>query len=69
MGTVIRKRIFRPGIVTRPDAGGRLWAPVDQHGYESGVTPSYNAEAIDAECVRLNQRNASGSVGAQGAKK
>lgn len=47
-------RRFTCERVQRPDSGGQLYAPVDQHGRESGLTPSYDPAAIDRECHRLN---------------
>lgn len=43
--------------VTRPDAGGDLWAPVryvDNVPVESGDTPSYDRAAIERRCEELN---------------
>jgi hypothetical protein len=48
-------RRFRPARVTRPDAGGYLCAPVDQHGRESGDTPTYDYDAVVRRCVQLNK--------------
>lgn len=56
----MEQRIFKPRRVTRPDAGGTLWAPVDQHGHEHGMTPSYDGDAIGRECDRLNRKRAKG---------
>jgi hypothetical protein len=50
------RRVFRPERVTRPDSGDQLYAPVDQHGRESGLTPTYDYDAIVRECQRLNER-------------
>lgn len=49
-------RVFRPRRVIRSDAGGCLVAPVDQHGVESGDTPSYDSEAVARRCEQLNKR-------------
>lgn len=48
-------KVWKTRRVQRADAGGTLWAPVDQNGNESGLCPSYDAAAIDAECDRLNR--------------
>jgi biotin operon repressor len=43
--------------VTRPDAGGDLWAPVryvDNEPVESGDTPSYDRAAVERRCEELN---------------
>jgi hypothetical protein len=50
------KRKFYPMQVERPDAGGKLYAPVDQFGRESGDTPSYDSVAIAKRCEELNSR-------------
>lgn len=47
-------RIFRAIRVTRADAGGALYAPVDQFGIESGDTPSYDGSAIANRSDHLN---------------
>lgn len=47
-------RIFAARKVTRADAGGELFAPVDQFGEESGDTPSYDVNAVASRCVELN---------------
>jgi hypothetical protein len=49
------KRIFAAIKVTRPDAGGDLYAPVDQFGVESGDTPSYDVTAVASRCIELNK--------------
>jgi hypothetical protein len=41
----------------RPDAGGNLWAPVDQFGQESGDVPTYDDAAVGLRCEALNQLN------------
>lgn len=53
MTTTLRR--FTCERVTRKDAGGELWAPVDQHGAESGITPSYDWSAMTREAERLNR--------------
>lgn len=50
------RRVFRAIRVTREDAGGQLYAPVDQFGIESGHTPSYDGNAIATLCEQLNAR-------------
>jgi hypothetical protein len=52
-GPTIRR--FQAGRVTRPDAGGNLWAPVDQFGNESGDVPSYDDAAVSRRCDDLNR--------------
>ncbi|HEX2242692.1 MAG TPA: hypothetical protein VHK27_05480 [Gammaproteobacteria bacterium] len=47
-------RFFTVQRVERKDAGGVLFAPVDQFGVESGDTPSYDGEAIQRRCNELN---------------
>jgi hypothetical protein len=51
---VSERRVFTARRVTRGDAGGTLYAPVDQHGIESGITPSHDAGVIAREVARLN---------------
>lgn len=48
------RRIFTVRPVQRPDAGGRLIAPVDQFGIQSGDTPSYDGAAVAERCEQLN---------------
>lgn len=45
---------WRVGKVTRPDAGGPLYAPVDGEGTEHGHTPSHDEAAIRRLCAQLN---------------
>jgi len=45
-----------PSEVTRPDAGGKLYAPVKTSGVESGHTPSYDRKAIKKLCDQLNAK-------------
>lgn len=53
-------RVFSPQEVRRKNSGGTLYAPVDQHGRESGDTPSYDQAAIAERCRQLNGRLPSG---------
>lgn len=46
--------IYAPKEVLRPDAGGPLYAPVDQFGRESGFTPSHSKHVALMECIRLS---------------
>jgi hypothetical protein len=48
------RRIYTPQKVTRHNAGGTLWAPVDQRGNEHGVTPSHSKKVMQAYCDLLN---------------
>lgn len=54
VGAILVLRTFAPGRVQRENAGGALYAPVDQFGVESGDTPSYDAAAVRARCDQLN---------------
>ncbi len=47
-------RVFLVTEVIRKDSGGKLYAPVDQHGRESGDTPSYDPVIIQTRCDQLN---------------
>jgi hypothetical protein len=49
------QRRFACCTVQRPDAGGTLYAPVDQYDVESGDTPSYDAGAMLERCNQLNK--------------
>lgn len=49
---------YHPVLVTRSDAGGDLYAPVqviDNVDHESGDTPSYDYEAVKRRCDELNR--------------
>lgn len=45
---------WRVGRVYRSNAGGSLYAPVDQNGEEYGVTPSYDGAAVQRFVDYLN---------------
>lgn len=56
-------KTFFPIEVTRPDAGGPLWAPgkiLNNAFVETGETPSHDYEVIRRRCDQLNEapRNA-----------
>jgi hypothetical protein len=53
----VAARVFRPRPVTRPDCGSQLYAPVDQFGVESGLTPSLDWDGIKKACDDLNAKN------------
>jgi hypothetical protein len=53
LGNKVRRH-FTAKRVERSNAGGTLYAPVDQHGIESGDTPSYGRNVIQRRCDQLN---------------
>lgn len=50
------RRIFKPGRVVRSNSGGLLWAPIDQHDIEYGITPSHDKAVIQKFCDLLNKQ-------------
>lgn len=46
-------RVFSPSPVTRDD-GDFLYAAVDQHGVESGDTPSHSRKLVEDRCKEIN---------------